>query len=91
MIDPVPCVSAPVLRLRSLTTDEPASFFFLLSLASSQLKIKKDNGHFYTSFFIAWTAGVFAITPPPPLAVAPVTQEDDMRWNPNDDGIVFNP
>ena len=28
---------------------------------------------------------------PPPLAVAPVTQEDDMRWNPNDDGIVFNP
>ena len=27
----------------------------------------------------------------PPLAVAPVTQEDDMRWNPNDDGIVFNP
>ena len=26
----------------------------------------------------------------PPLAVAPVTQEDDMRWNPNDDGIVFN-
>ena len=27
----------------------------------------------------------------PPLAVAPVTQEDDMRWNANDDGIVFNP
>ena len=27
----------------------------------------------------------------PPLAVAPVTQEDDMRWNPNDDGIVFSP
>ena len=29
----------------------------------------------------------------PPLAVAPVTvtQEDDMRWNPNDDGIVSNP
>ena len=27
----------------------------------------------------------------PPLAVAPITQEDDMRWNPNDDGIVFNP
>ena len=28
-----------------------------------------------------------------PLAVAPVmhTKEDDMRWNPNDDGIVFNP
>ena len=26
-----------------------------------------------------------------PLAMAPVTQEDDMRWNPNDDGIVFNP
>ena len=24
----------------------------------------------------------------PPLAVAPITQEDDMRWNPNDDGIV---
>ena len=21
----------------------------------------------------------------PPLAVAPITQEDDMRWNPNDD------
>ena len=28
----------------------------------------------------------------PPLAVAPVTQENDMRWNPNDDdGIVFIP
>ena len=26
-----------------------------------------------------------------PLALAPVTQEDDMRWNPNDDGIVSNP
>ena len=25
------------------------------------------------------------------LALAPVTQEDDMRWNPNDDGIVSNP
>ena len=26
----------------------------------------------------------------PPLAVAPIklTQDDDMRWNPNDDGIV---
>ena len=23
----------------------------------------------------------------PPLAVAPLAQEDDMRWNPNDDGI----
>ena len=27
----------------------------------------------------------------PPLAVAPIAQEDDMRWNPNDDGIGFNP
>ena len=27
----------------------------------------------------------------PPLAVAPITQEDDMRWNPNDDGIVSTP
>ena len=27
----------------------------------------------------------------PPLAVAPITQDDDMRWNPNDDGIVSNP
>ena len=27
----------------------------------------------------------------PPLAVAPIALEDDMRWNPNDDGIVFNP
>ena len=27
----------------------------------------------------------------PRLAVAPLAQEDDMRWNPNDDGIVFNP
>ena len=26
-----------------------------------------------------------------PLAMAPVTQDDDMRWNPNDDGIVSNP
>ena len=25
----------------------------------------------------------------PPLAVAPLAQEDDMRWNPNDDGILF--
>ena len=23
----------------------------------------------------------------PPLAVAPLAPEDDMRWNPNDDGI----
>ena len=27
----------------------------------------------------------------PPLAVAPLAQEGDMRWNPNDDGIDFNP
>ena len=27
----------------------------------------------------------------PPLAVAPLAQEDDMRWNPNNDGIDFNP
>ena len=29
----------------------------------------------------------------PPLAVAPIklTQDDDMRWIPNDDGIVSNP
>ena len=27
----------------------------------------------------------------PPLAMAPVTQDEDMRWNPNDDGIVSNP
>ena len=27
----------------------------------------------------------------PPLAVAPITQDDDMRWNPNDHGIVSNP
>ena len=26
----------------------------------------------------------------PPLAVAPITQEDDMRWNPNDDVHVFS-
>ena len=26
----------------------------------------------------------------PPLAVALIAQEDDMRWNPNNDGIVFN-
>ena len=26
-----------------------------------------------------------------PLAVAPITQDDDMRRNPNDDGIVSNP
>ena len=26
-----------------------------------------------------------------PLAVAPITQDEDMRWNPNDDGIVSNP
>ena len=25
------------------------------------------------------------------LAVAPLAQEGDMRWNPNDDGIDFNP
>ena len=23
--------------------------------------------------------------------VTPITQEDDMRWNPNDNGIVSNP
>ena len=27
----------------------------------------------------------------PPLAVAPLAQEDDMRWNPNDDGISMYP
>ena len=27
----------------------------------------------------------------PPLAVAPLAPEDDMRWNPNDDGNYFNP
>ena len=27
----------------------------------------------------------------PPLAVAPLEHGDDMRWNPNDDGINFNP
>ena len=27
----------------------------------------------------------------PPLAMAPLAEEDDMRWNPNDDGIVSNP
>ena len=27
----------------------------------------------------------------PPLAVAPLAQEEGMRWNPSDDGIVFNP
>ena len=27
----------------------------------------------------------------PPLAMAPVTQDVDMQWNPNDDGIVSNP
>ena len=27
----------------------------------------------------------------PPLAVAPLAHGDDMRWNPNDDGINFNP
>ena len=25
----------------------------------------------------------------PPLAVAPITQEDDMRWNTNDDTALF--
>ena len=28
---------------------------------------------------------------PPLLAVAPLAHGDDMRWNPNDDGINFNP
>ena len=27
----------------------------------------------------------------PPMAVAPFAHGDDMRWNPNDDGINFNP
>ena len=27
----------------------------------------------------------------PPLAVVPLVHGDDMRWNPNDDGINFNP
>ena len=27
----------------------------------------------------------------PPRAVAPLEHGDDMRWNPNDDGINFNP
>ena len=27
----------------------------------------------------------------PPLAVAPLAHGDDMRCNPNDDGINFNP
>ena len=40
-----------------------------------------------SKFLYAYTR----MTVTPPLAMAPVTQEDDMRWNPNDDGIVFNP
>ena len=27
----------------------------------------------------------------PPLAVLLLAHEDDMRWNPNDDGVIFNP
>ena len=27
----------------------------------------------------------------PPLTVAPLAQEDDMRWNPNGDGINMYP
>ena len=27
----------------------------------------------------------------PPLAVAPLAHGEDMRWEPNDDGINFNP
>ena len=27
----------------------------------------------------------------PPLAVTPLAHGDDMRWNPDDDGIYFNP
>ena len=27
----------------------------------------------------------------PPLAVASLAHRDDMRWNPNDNGIDFNP
>ena len=27
----------------------------------------------------------------PPLAVASLAHGDDMRWNPNDNGIDFNP
>ena len=27
----------------------------------------------------------------PPLAMAPLAHGDDMRWNPNDNGIDFNP
>ena len=27
----------------------------------------------------------------PPLAVAPLAHGDEMRWNPNDNGIDFNP
>ena len=27
----------------------------------------------------------------PPLAVAPLAHGEDMRWNPNDIGIDFNP
>ena len=27
----------------------------------------------------------------PSLAVAPLAHGDDMRWNPNDNGIDFNP
>ena len=31
------------------------------------------------------------MTVTPPLAVAPLAHGDDMRWNPNDDGVNFNP
>ena len=27
----------------------------------------------------------------PPLVVAPLAHGEDMRWDPNDDGIDFNP
>ena len=26
----------------------------------------------------------------PPLAVAPLAHGENMRWDPNDDGIIFN-
>ena len=31
------------------------------------------------------------MTVTPPLAMAPLVHGDDMRWNPNDDGVNFNP
>ena len=62
------------------TTQESSKFFIGETVGKKQDESKIE---------IKDEAARMKVTPP--LAVAPLAHGDDMRWNPNDDGINFNP